>query len=429
MLGDAGYYRNYTGCGNTINGNHPIVRELIFLCLRHWVHNYHIDGFRFDLASVLSRDRNGDILPNPPIVELITEDPMLADTKIIAEAWDAAGAYQVGSFASLRWAEWNGRYRDDVRRYWRGDYAQTGHLATRLAGSSDLYGDDGRQPYHSINFITSHDGYTLNDLVTYQDKHNEANGEGNRDGDNNSFSDNYGFEGPTKRADIEAVRSRQIRNMLATLLVSQGVPMVLAGDECRRTQQGNNNAYCQDNEVSWFDWTLVDTHADLVRFTRELVRLRLDNPTLRRRTFLLGGASEAGGLPDVEWFAPDGSHVDWYAADASLVCFFGAPSREKLVQEDDVAAGGMEGRPRHVLIFTHAGSLPRRFDFPRPAAIASLPWRLFIDTRRSAPDDIFALGQGPLADVSQPLELVERSLVCFVADPVPDRRGITYVPR
>jgi glycogen operon protein len=428
MLGDAGYYRNYTGCGNTINGNHPIVRELIFLCLRHWVHNYHIDGFRFDLASVLSRDRNGDILPNPPIVELITEDPLLADTKIIAEAWDAAGAYQVGSFASLRWAEWNGRYRDDVRRYWRGDYAQTGHLATRLAGSSDLYGDDGRQPYHSINFVTSHDGYTLNDLVTYREKHNEANGEGNRDGDNNSFSDNYGFEGPTNRADIGAVRSRQIRNMLATLLLSQGVPMVLAGDECRRTQQGNNNAYCQDNEVSWFDWRLVDTHADLVRFTRELVRLRLDNPTLRRRTFLLGGASEAGGLPDVEWFSPDGRHVDWYAADASLVCFFGAPSQEKLVQENDAAAGGMEGRPRHVLIFTHSGSLPRRFEFPRPGAISSLPWRLFIDTRRSAPDDIFVLGQGPLADVSQPLDLVERSLVCFVAEPEPERRGITYVP-
>ena len=214
MLGDGGaYYRNYTGCGNTINGNHPIVRELIFLCLRHWVHNYHIDGFRFDLASILSRDRNGDIHPNPPIVEVITEDPMLADTKIIAEAWDAAGAYQVGSFASLRWAEWNGRYRDDVRRYWRGDYAQTGHLATRLAGSSDLYGDNGRQPYHSINFVTSHDGFTLSDLVSFREKHNEANGEGNRDGDNNNFSENYGEEGPTKRADIEAIRARQIRNI------------------------------------------------------------------------------------------------------------------------------------------------------------------------------------------------------------------------
>jgi glycogen operon protein len=420
MLGDGGsYYRNYTGCGNTINGNHPIVRELIFLCLRHWVHNYHIDGFRFDLASVLSRDRNGDLLPNPPIVELITEDPMLADTKIIAEAWDAAGAYQVGTFASLRWAEWNGRYRDDVRRYWRGDFAQTGHLATRLAGSSDLYGDDGRQPYHSINFVTSHDGYTLNDLVSYREKHNEANGEGNRDGDNNSFSENYGVEGPTKRADIEALRTRQIRNLLATLLVSQGVPMLLMGDECRRTQQGNNNAYCQDNDVSWFDWRLVDEHADLVRFARELVRFRLGNPTLRRRSFLEGGSAASGTLPDVEWFSPAGTHVDWYAADASLVCFFGAPTPAKLLEEDDIAAGGIAGTPRHVLLFAHAGSLPRLFHVPTTPLIARLPWRLFADTARGAPDDIHADGRGPFIDVTQPFELAERSLVCLVADAVP----------
>ena len=420
MLGDGGsYYRNYTGCGNTINGNHPIVRELIFLCLRHWVHNYHIDGFRFDLASVLSRDRNGEMLPNPPIVELITEDPMLADTKIIAEAWDAAGAYQVGSFASLRWAEWNGRYRDDVRRYWRGDYAQTGHLATRLAGSSDLYGDDDRAPYHSINFVTSHDGYTLNDLVSYRDKHNEDNSEGNRDGDNNNFSDNSGIEGPARRADIDGTRARQIRNMLATLLLSQGVPMTLAGDECRRTQGGNNNAYCQDNPVSWFDWNLVESHADLVRFVRELVRFRLGNPTLRRRSFLGGGASESGGLPDVEWFSPDGTHIDWHAADASLVCFFGAPTRATLLAEDDVAAGGVEGTPRHVLIFSHAGSLPRLFHFPRPLGVASLPWRLFIQTGRESPDDIFPDGRGPLVDVAKPLELLERSLVCLVAEPDP----------
>jgi glycogen operon protein len=417
MLGDGGsYYRNYTGCGNTINGNHPIVRELIFLCLRHWVHNYHIDGFRFDLASILSRDRNGDILPNPPIVEVITEDPMLADTKIIAEAWDAAGAYQVGSFASLRWAEWNGRYRDDVRRYWRGDYAQTGHLATRLAGSSDLYGDDGRQPYHSINFVTSHDGFTMNDLVSYREKHNEANGEGNRDGDNNNFSDNYGHEGPTRRSDIGDLRARQIRNMLATLFVSQGVPMLLFGDECRRTQQGNNNAYCQNNEISWFDWTLVDGHADLVRFVRELVRFRLDNPTLRRRSFLVGGTSHDGQLPDVEWFSPEGTHVDWYAADASLVCFFGAPTPDRLHGESDVAAGGVEGTPRHVLFFAHAGSLPRTFQFPRPSAIRSLTWRLFIDTGREPPNDVFAGGQGPVIDVTKPLELPERSFVCLVAD-------------
>jgi isoamylase len=419
MLSEGGrYYRNYTGCGNTINGNHPIVRELIFLCLRHWVHNYHIDGFRFDLASILSRDRNGDILPNPPIVEVITEDPMLADTKIIAEAWDAAGAYQVGSFASMRWAEWNGRYRDDVRRYWRGDFAQTGHLATRLAGSSDLYGDDGRQPFHSINFVTSHDGFTLNDLVSYREKHNEANGEGNRDGDNNNFSDNYGVEGPTTRADVDALRQRQIRNMLATLLVSQGVPMVLSGDECRRTQQGNNNAYCQDNDVSWFDWTLIDAESDLVRFTRELIRFRLGNPTLRRRSFLQGGRASDDDLPDVEWFSPEGTHVDWYSADASLVCFFAAPSAETLHRPEDLAAGGIEGTPRHVLIFTHAGSLPRRFHFPRPAALARLKWRLFIHTGHQSPDDIHPVGSGPEIDVEAPLELPERSFVCLVADAV-----------
>ena len=416
MLGDGGSsYRNYSGCGNTINGNHPIVRELIFLCLRHWVHNYHIDGFRFDLASILSRDRNGDIVANPPIVEVITEDPMLADTKIIAEAWDAAGAYQVGSFASLRWAEWNGRYRDDVRRYWRGDYAQTGHLATRLAGSSDLYGDDGRQPYHSINFITSHDGFTMNDLVSYREKHNEANGEGNRDGDNNNFSDNYGVEGPTRQAAINRFRSRQIRNLLATLLLSQGVPMLLSGDECRRTQRGNNNAYCQDNAISWFDWSLVEQHAELVRFVRELVRFRLDNPTLRRRSFLRGGSSADGVLPDVEWFSPEGNHVDWYAADASLVCFFSAPDRQRLLNEDDLSAGGIKGEPRHVLLFSHAGSEPRTFQFPVPKPLRSLAWRTFIDTAAPPPHDI-ASGPGRLVDVTHPLELTDHSLLCLVAD-------------
>jgi glycogen operon protein len=376
------------------------------------VHNYHIDGFRFDLASILSRDRNGDILPNPPVVEVITEDPLLADTKIIAEAWDAAGAYQVGSFASLRWAEWNGRYRDDVRRYWRGDYAQTGHLATRLAGSSDLYGDDGRQPFHSINFVTSHDGFTLQDLVSYREKHNEANGEGNRDGDNNNFSDNYGVEGATRRADITAVRSRQVRNLVATLLLSQGVPMLLAGDECRRTQRGNNNAWCQDNDVSWFDWRLVDEHADMVRFVRELVALRRSNPTLRRRTFLVGGSSASGILPDVEWFSPEGAHIDWYAADTSLSCFFGAPAGER-------AAGDV---PRHVLVFAHAGSAPRIFHFPQAEAVRSLTWRLFVDTGKSQPHDEHPAGTGPLVDVERPVELADRSLVCFLADAAPEPR-------
>jgi isoamylase len=417
MLGDGGgYYRNFSGCGNTINGNHPIVRELIFICLRHWVHNYHIDGFRFDLASILSRDRNGDILPNPPIVEVITEDPMLADTKIIAEAWDAAGAYQVGSFASLRWAEWNGHYRDDVRRYWRGDYAQTGHLATRLAGSSDLYGDEDRQPYHSINFVTSHDGFTLNDLVTYREKHNEANGEGNRDGDNNNFSDNYGVEGPSRKRDLVAFRGRQVRNFLATLLLSQGVPMLVSGDECRRTQRGNNNAYCQDNSISWFDWSLVEKEQDLVRFVRELIRLRRDNPTLRRRTFLKGGTSGEGHLPDVEWFSAEGAHVDWYAADSSLACFFAAPTPETLETEDDADAGDGEGTARHVLIFCHAGTLPRTFQFPQTPAVAQLPWRLVVHTGHKPPADVTAFEEAAAVDVSQPVELPPRGLVCMVAD-------------
>jgi len=422
MLSDGGSaYRNYSGCGNTINGNHPIVREMIFLCLRHWVHDFHVDGFRFDLASILSRDRNGDILPNPPIVELIAEDPLLADTKVIAEAWDAAGAYQVGSFASLRWAEWNGKYRDEVRRYWRGDYGQTGHLATRLAGSSDLYGDDGRQPYHSINFVTSHDGFPLNDLVSYREKHNEANGEENRDGDNNSFSDNYGTEGPSTDTAIVALRARQIRNLLSTLLLSQGVPMLVAGDECRRSQGGNNNAWCQDNPISWFDWSLVETHGDLVRFTREIIRFRLGNPTLRRRTFLRGVGQSGTNPPDVEWFSPDGGPVDWGAADAGLVCFFTATP---VLAE--AAAGSVANRedpplgmPRHVLIFLHAGSEPREFRLPQHCRLCDLPWRLFIDTRMTAPFDVHADGRGPLVNPGESLDLPGRSLVCLVVDPLP----------
>jgi isoamylase len=258
ILSEGKHFCNYSGCGNTLNGNHPVVREMIFHCLRHWVHNYHIDGFRFDLASILSRDRKGNLIPNPPMVELIAEDPLLADTKIIAEAWDAAGAYQVGSFGNHRWAEWNGRYRDDVRGFWRGDCGTLGAVATRLAGSSDLYEHDGRPPFCSINLITSHDGFTMNDLVSYKTKHNQDNGENNCDGENHNISDNYGVEGPTSIEAIKTIRTRQIKNMMATLMLSQGVPMLVSGDEVRRTQLGNNNAYCQDTKISWFDWSSAD---------------------------------------------------------------------------------------------------------------------------------------------------------------------------
>jgi isoamylase len=405
MLGNGGsFYRNYSGCGNTINGNHPIVRELIFLCLRHWVHNYHVDGFRFDLASILSRDRNGDLAPNPPVVERIAEDPLLADTKIIAEAWDASGAYQVGSFGKLRWAEWNGRYRDDIRRYWRGDRQMAGEMATRLAGSADLYQAGGRHPYHSINFITSHDGFPLNDLVSYVQKHNEDNGEGNRDGDNNNMSDNYGLEGPTRRKPIEQIRQRQIRNFLATLLLSQGVPMMLAGDECRRTQRGNNNAYCQDNPISWFDWRLVEKHTDLVRFTQALIAARRANPTLRRKEFLRGEPWLTGELPDVSWFAADGQPKRWNEDDPSLICVYGSPAKI----ED---RGRMS---RHVMLLLHAGQSPRTFTLP--SLVRSIAWRKFVDTAAEVPNDIYPNLDGPAPPPNNQIELESRSLVCFVSN-------------
>jgi isoamylase len=404
MLANGGSeYRNYTGCGNTVNGNHPVVRELIFLCLRHWVHNYHIDGFRFDLASILSRDRNGDLVPNPPLVESICEDPLLARTKIIAEAWDAAGAYQVGSFSNRRWAEWNGRYRDDVRRFWRGDGGMIGPLATRLAGSSDLYGPSGRQPYHSINFLTSHDGFPLNDLVSYSEKHNAANGEENRDGDNNNYSCNYGVEGPTRRQVVRKLRGRQIRNFLSTLFLSQGVPMLLAGDECRRTQQGNNNAYCQDNPISWFDWNLVEKNEDVARFCRGLIAFRRRQPTVRRASFLLGEPAAPGLLPDVSWFHADGGPVDWSGNEHSLVCLFGAWP----------ATGPSSLAARHVLLMINDGDGPRTFTLPPLAR--GISWRMLVNTAAETPDDIYPDADGPPPE-GELLTLLEHSLVCFVAE-------------
>ncbi|QDV72667.1 Glycogen debranching enzyme [Planctomycetes bacterium K2D] len=399
MLTADGSYKNYSGCGNTVNSNHPIVREMIFNCLRHWVYNYHVDGFRFDLASILSRNRNGDIVPNPPLVEYIAEDPMLSDTKIIAEAWDAAGAYQVGSFASSRWAEWNGAYRDNVRRYWRGDLGMTGPMATRLAGSSDLYQASGRQPYHSINFVTSHDGYTLNDLVSYERKHNLANGEDNRDGDNNNYAANYGVEGPTRRLPIRKLRRRQAKNFIATLMLSQGVPMIVSGDEVLRTQRGNNNAYCQDNAISWFDWRLVDRNADMLRFTQQLIALRLHQPVLRRADFLTGAPHKPGDLPDVAWYGVGGAPIDWHQTFHSLSCVL-SPTGLKNEQA------------RHVLVFMHSGGQPQEFRVPK--TVLGLNWRLAIDTAAESPNDAFAETVGPQLDTSAPVVLDHHSLKCYI---------------
>jgi len=281
-----GGYLDYSGTGNTLNCNHPVVRDMIRNCLRYWVMEMHVDGFRFDLASILGRGQDGSVLLNPPLLESLAHDPILGQTKLIAEAWDAAGLYQVGKFpAWSRWAEWNGRYRDDLRRFVRGDSGMVPVLAQRLTGSPDLYASSEREPYHSINFVTCHDGFTLADLVSYNRKHNEANLEGNRDGADENYSWNCGAEGAATDESVQALRDRQMKNFIALLLVSHGVPMLLGGDEFARTQHGNNNAYCQDNEMSWIDWRGMARHAELLRFTRKLIRFRSQHSILRRRGF------------------------------------------------------------------------------------------------------------------------------------------------
>jgi glycogen operon protein len=299
-----------------MNCNHPVVRDFILDCLRYWVTEMHVDGFRFDLASVLGRGEDGSVLANPPLLERIAADPVLANTKLIAEAWDAAGLYQVGTFpAAGRWAEWNGRFRDDIRRFLRGDAGLAGAVATRLAGSPDLYRDDGRRAYHSINFITSHDGFTLRDLVSYDRKHNDANGEQSLDGMNENESWNCGWEGEGAPADVTKLRARQQRNALVMLILSKGVPMLLAGDECGRTQGGNNNAYCQDSPVSWINWSAVDE--ELRQFAIGLIALRRSLPQLRDGSFF---DPRPDGSPAVVWHGRRPDEPDW-SQESRLVAF------------------------------------------------------------------------------------------------------------
>ncbi len=305
------YYTNYSGCGNTFNCNHPVVRDFIINCLRYWTVQMHVDGFRFDLAPILGRGQNGDLLAWPPLLERIAEDPVLSKTKIIAEAWDAGGAYQVGSFPGGRWAEWNDRFRDDMRRFWRGDSGLCAGVATRLTGSADLYLSNGRKPYHSINFLTSHDGFTLNDLVTYNQKHNEENGEQNRDGNDTNWSCSYGYEGVTENPAIEGLRDRQAKNLMFSLLLSQGTPMMLAGDELRRTQSGNNNAYCQDNEISWVNWDNAEKQKLFLDFTRKLIAFRKAHHAFTRPEFFTGKDISLNSLPDITWFDESGNVPDW----------------------------------------------------------------------------------------------------------------------
>ena len=387
-------YQNFSGCGNTLNCNHPVVRSYILDCLRHWVIEMHVDGFRFDLASVLGRDEQGDVLPNPPLLEAIAEDPILRDVKLIAEAWDAGGAYQVGSFPGLRWSEWNGRFRDDIRRFWRGEPGLVPLLATRLCGSADLYQGNRKVPMNSINFVTCHDGFTLNDLVSYQQKHNEANGEQSRDGENVNFSHNYGTEGDTRDRTIEAVRLRQIKNLLATLLISRGVPMILGGDEFRRTQRGNNNAYCQDNDISWYNWELLREHRELFRFTREMLAFRRRHPVLRMEDFYEEG--------DILWFGATGRAPTWDDGTRSLGCIIQPSAAPPTVQEP--AALG--------LLFNADGQEVR---FRLPAPPGNRRWLLAVDTAKPSPHDIRAEGEESALERPDSYRMQPRSLVILVA--------------
>lgn len=327
---DKRYYKNFSGCGNTLNANHPVVRKFILDSLRYWVLEMHVDGFRFDLASALCRDRNGFVTDNPPLTEAIEQDPILAKTKIIAEPWDAGGGYHVGHFPGSRWSEWNDKFRDDVKKFIRGDEYLSTAAATRLAGSSDLYCSSGKRPYNSINFVTCHDGFTMNDLVSYNNKHNEENGECNRDGNDSNNSYNNGFEGECTNVRIEESRYRTIKNFFASILLARGTPMLLAGDEFRKTQNGNNNAYCQDSPISWVDWTLVEKNKMLVRFVSILIRLRKENAIFCAPHFFGETEEEKQSGVNISWHNIDATLPDWRNMNRFLACrLFGSRVKNK----------------------------------------------------------------------------------------------------
>jgi isoamylase len=365
---DRSRYADYTGTGNTINANHPIVRRMILDSLRYWVAEMHVDGFRFDLASILARDPSGRPIPDPPVLWDIESDPVLAGTKLIAEAWDAAGLYQVGSFIGDSWKEWNGRFRDDLRSFFRGEPGSVGRVADRILGSPEIYGHKEREAEQSVNFVTCHDGFTLNDLVSYNDKHNEANGEQNRDGSDNNRSWNCGVEGPSEDPAVERLRNRQAKNFLTVILLSLGMPMISMGDEVRRSQSGNNNAYCQDNETSWFDWTLLDRHADLHRFValHNARRLLRDTGYERRRESLNQLIREASKT----WHGVRLGQPDWSDHSHSLA----------------FEAKGPEGLHIYLILNAYWESL--RFELPPVGADGAGPWRRWIDTSLDSPQDI-----------------------------------------
>ena len=374
---DPRYYVDFTGCGNTLNMQHPRVLQLIMDSLRYWVQEMHVDGFRFDLASALARELH-EVNRLSAFFDIIHQDPVLSQVKLIAEPWDLGeGGYQVGNFP-VGWTEWNGKYRDVLRAYWKGEGGVIGELAYRLTGSSDLYGHSGRKPYASINFVTAHDGFTLHDLVSYNDKHNEANGEDNRDGSDHNLSWNCGVEGPTDDPAIIALRAQQKRNFLATLLLSQGVPMLLAGDEMGRTQRGNNNAYCQDSELTWVDWSLTLEDHQLIEFVRRLIQIQRQHPVFRRSSFFQGRRIRGSGIKDIVWLKPDGSEMtdeEWQQSYARCLGLFLAG--EGLNEYDD------HGKPiidANFLLLLNAHH--EEIAFTLPAHRQNILWTTELDTSR-----------------------------------------------
>ncbi len=397
---DKRYYTDYTGTGNSLNVGNPHALQLIMDSLRYWVLEMHVDGFRFDLASTLAREFY-DVDRLSTFFELVQQDPVVSQVKLIAEPWDIGpGGYQVGNFPP-QWTEWNGKYRDTVRDFWRGEPSTLGEFALRLTGSADLYEQDGRWPVASINFVTAHDGFTLRDLVSYNEKHNDANGEDGNDGESHNRSYNHGVEGPTDDPDILRVRARQQRNFLATLLLSQGVPMIAHGDELGRTQGGNNNGYAQDNEITWIDWSSVDQ--PLIEFTSVLARLRREHPTFRRRRFFDGRPvrrEEGAPLPDIAWIRPDGSEMqpeDWDSGFGRAVGVFlnGDGIRER-------DRRGEEIHDRHFFVFFNASD--EDIDFTVPTASASPRWEVIVDTAGGAAD-------APLVDPGGTVSVGGRALV------------------
>jgi len=374
---DPRYYVDYTGCGNTLNMQHPQVLQLIMDSLRYWITDLHVDGFRFDLASTLARELR-DVDRLGAFFDIIHQDPVISQVKLIAEPWDLGeGGYQVGNFPVL-WTEWNGKYRDTVRRFWKGEGSQVAELATRLAGSSDLYEQTGRRPHASINFITCHDGFTLQDLVSYDEKHNEANGEDNRDGCTHNDSWNCGVEGPTDDPGIVRLRERQRRNFMATLMVSQGVPMLCGGDEFGRSQRGNNNAYCQDNELAWYDWDFKKEHQQFLEFTRRLVEFRKRHPVLRRRTFFQGRRIRGSEIKDIAWFSAAGREMTDEEWMADQVRSMGMRLSGDAIEETDEFGRPIAGETLLILLNAHSEAVP----FVLPAHRAGTRWIVAFDTAR-----------------------------------------------